>query len=59
MIIVRLVALLLIAAVVLVLLYLWSRNRRYLTWARRVFLLALFGMLGVMLFYAIERVVSS
>jgi hypothetical protein len=59
MIIVRLVALLLIAAVVLVLLYLWSRNRRYLTWAWRVFLLALFGMLGVMLFYAIERVVSS
>ena len=57
MIAVRLVAALLIAALLLVLAFLWKRDRRYLTWAWRVFLVALFGMLGLMLFYFIERLV--
>ena len=55
MIVVRVVALLLIVAAVLVLVFWWTRNRRYLQWAWRVFLLALFAMLGLMAFYFVER----
>ena len=57
MIAVRLLAALLFAALLLVLAFLWKRDRRYLTWAWRMFLVALFGMLGLMLFYFIERLV--
>jgi hypothetical protein len=57
MIVVRIVGVLLIVALVLVLIFLGTRDRRYLTWAWRLFLLALAAMLGLMLFYFIERLV--
>ena len=57
MIVVRVVAVLLVVAALLALLFLWTRNRRYLQWAWRVFLLALFAMLGLMAFYFVERLV--
>ena len=53
---VRIAAVLLLLSVVLALVYFWTRNRRYLTWAWRVFLLALTCMLGVLGFFAVERV---
>jgi hypothetical protein len=53
---VRIAAVLLLIAVVLALVYFWTRNRRYLTWAWRVFLLALACMLGVLGFFVIERI---
>jgi hypothetical protein len=59
MIVVRVVAVLLIIAFALVLLFLWSRNRRYLQWAWRVFLMALFVMLGLMVFYFVERLQTT
>jgi hypothetical protein len=59
MIIVRLVAVLVIVAFVLVLVFLWSRDRRYLRWAWRVFLIAIVAMLGLMLFYFVERLVFA
>jgi nucleoside permease NupC len=58
-IIVRLLAALLGVALVLVLLFLWSRDRRYLRWAWRIFLCALAGILGLMVFYFVERLVSG
>ena len=57
MIVVRLLALLVIFAFALVLVFLWSRDRRYLRWAWHIFLAALAGMLGLMLFYFVERLV--
>jgi hypothetical protein len=57
MIVVRIVAVLLIVALVLVLVFFGTRDRRYLTWARRLFLVAVVTMLGLMLFYFIERLV--
>jgi hypothetical protein len=59
MIVVRIVAVLLIIALVLVLVFLTTRNRRYLQWAWRVFLTALIAMLGLMLFYFVERLVFA
>lgn len=53
---VRIAAVLLLVSVVLALIYFWTRNRRYLTWAWRVFLLALACMLGVLGFFFVERV---
>lgn len=53
---VRIAAVLLLLSVVLALVYFWTRNRRYLTWAWRVFLLALACMLGVLGFFAVERI---
>jgi hypothetical protein len=55
MIVVRIVAVLLIVAFVLVLVFFGTRNRRYLQWAWRLFVLAMIGMLGLMLFYFVER----
>ena len=57
MIVVRVVAVLLIIAFVLVLVFFGTRNRRYLQWAWRIFLLAMVAMLGLMLFYFVERLV--
>ena len=57
MIVVRIVAVLLIIAFVLVLVFFGTRNRRYLQWAWRLFVLALIAMLGLMLFYFVERLV--
>jgi hypothetical protein len=57
--IVRLLAALLGVALVLALVFLWSRDPRYLRWARRVFLCALAGMLGLMVFYFVDRLVSG
>jgi hypothetical protein len=54
-IVVRVVAVLLLVALALVLVYFITRDRRYLTWAWRTFLAALFGMLGLLAFYAVER----
>lgn len=53
---IRIAAVLLLVSVLLIVLYFWTRNRRYLTWAWRVFLLALACMLGVLGFFFIERV---
>jgi hypothetical protein len=55
MIVVRLIAALVVIAFALVAVYLWKKDRRYLRWAWRVFLLALFGMLGLLIFYFAER----
>ena len=59
MIIVRVVAVLLIVSLALALAYLWTRDRRYLKWAWRLFLAALAGMLGLMVFYFVERIVMT
>jgi hypothetical protein len=56
MVMVRIVAVLVLAALVLVVVYFFTRNRRYLTWAWRTFLFALACMLGLMVFFFIERV---
>jgi hypothetical protein len=56
MVMVRIIAVLVLVAFVLALVFLVTRNRRYLTWAWRVLLAALFCSLGVMTFYFVERV---
>jgi hypothetical protein len=56
-IVVRLLAALLIVALVLALVFLWKREPRYLKWAWWVFLTALAGMLALMAFYFVERLV--
>jgi hypothetical protein len=56
MVMVRIVAVLMAVALVLALTYLVTRNRRYLTWAWRVFIAALVCALGVMTFYFVERI---
>ena len=56
MIIVRAAAALVLVALALVLVFLWKRDRRYLTWAWRLFLAALFCMLGVLTVYFVERI---
>jgi Na+/H+ antiporter NhaD/arsenite permease-like protein len=55
MIMVRIVAVLVLAALVLIIAYFVTRKRRYLTWAWRTFIAALVCMLGVMTFYFVER----
>lgn len=55
MIIVRIAAALVLLALALVLLFLWKRDRRYLQWSWRLFLAALFCMLGVLSVYFVER----
>lgn len=55
MVLVRLAAVLLVIAVALGVVYLWKRDRRYLRWAWRIFLLALGCALGLMIFYFVER----
>ncbi|MGZ8154569.1 MAG: hypothetical protein ACXWUK_04610 [Burkholderiales bacterium] len=58
MVLVRLVAVLaLLALAVSVILYLWTRDRRYLTWMRRVFQFALVFIVLVMILYLVERLV--
>lgn len=52
---VRIVAVLLAIAVGLLVVYFFTRNRRYLTWAWRVFLAAIFAAFGLMVFYFVER----
>jgi hypothetical protein len=56
MIMVRIVAVLGVVALVLVLIYFATRDRRYLKWAWRTFLAALVCALGLMTFYFVERV---
>jgi hypothetical protein len=58
-IVVRLLAALLVIALALALVFLWTRNPRYLTWAWRTFLCALAGMLALMVFYFVERLLSG
>ena len=53
--VVRIVALLVLVAAALAVLFLFTRQRRYLTWAWRVFLVAIFCALALMLFYFVER----
>jgi len=55
MVLVRLAAVLLVIAAALGVAYLWKRDRRYLRWAWRTFLLALGCALGLMIFYFVER----
>ena len=54
--IVRIVGVLVVVAFLLALMYLVTRDRRYLTWAWRVFLAAVVSALGLMAFYFFERV---
>ena len=54
--VVRIVAVLLAIALALGIAYLVTRNKRYLTWALRVFVTALVCALGLMIFYFFERV---
>jgi hypothetical protein len=54
---VRLLAALLIVALVLALIFLWKRDPRFLRWALRVFLAALGGIGALMVFYFVERLV--
>lgn len=54
--IVRIVAVLVGVALVLALVFLFTRDRRYLRWSWRVLLAALFSAFGLMVFYFIERV---
>jgi len=56
MLMVRIIAVLVLVAFVLALASLFTRNRRYLKWAWRVLIAALFCSLGVMTFYFVERV---
>ncbi len=56
MIIVRIAAALVLVALALALVFLWKRDRRYLNWAWRLFLAALFCMLGVLGVYIVERI---
>ena len=56
MIMVRIVAVLGALALVLVLIYFATRDRRYLKWSWRTFLAALVCAFGVMAFYFVERV---
>ena len=58
MVLVRAVAVLLVIAAALALLYLWKRDSRYLRWALRTFLLALGCSLGLMIFYFFERLLT-
>lgn len=54
----RLVGLLALIVILLSLaLYLFSRNRRYLTFAWRTFQFAVIFVLGFMVFYVLERLV--
>ena len=56
MILLRIVAVLVIVALILVLVYFLTRDRRYLKWAWRTFIAALVCTFGVMTFYFVERV---
>lgn len=56
MIIVRVAAALVLLSLVLVLVSLWRRDRRFLTWAWRLFLAALACMVGVLCVYFVERI---
>ena len=56
MIIVRVAAALVLLSLALVLVSLWKRDRRYLQWAWRLFVVALFCMLGVLGVYFVERI---
>jgi hypothetical protein len=58
-IIVRVLAALVIVAAVLAVAFLWNRDSRYLTWAWRVFIAALAGIVGLMVFYFVDRLVSG
>ncbi len=51
----RIVAVLVLAALVLIVAYFVTRKRQYLTWAWWTFVAALVCMFAVMLFYFFER----
>jgi len=55
MIIVRVAAAMVLVSLMLVLVSLWKRDRRYLKWAWGLFVVALFCMLGVLGVYFVER----
>jgi len=55
MIMVRIVAVLVLAALVLVVAYFITRKRQYLSWAWWTFVAALVCMFAVMTFYFVER----
>jgi len=55
MIMVRIVAVLVLAALVLIAAYFVTRNRRYLIWGWWTFVAALVCMFAVMTFYFVER----
>ena len=55
MIVVRIAAVLVLLAVVLVVIYLFKRDARYLKWAWGVFVAALVCIVGVLGFYFVER----
>ena len=54
---VRIIAVLVFVAFALALVFLWTRNRRYLGWSWRVLVFSLFCALGLMIFYFFERVI--
>jgi hypothetical protein len=55
MIFVRITAVLVLIAVVLAVIYLFTRRQGYLTWSWRVFIAALVCMVGLLAFYFFER----
>jgi len=56
MIFIRITAVFILIAAVLALLYVVTKRRGYLTWAWRIFVAALFCMVGLLAFYFVERV---
>jgi hypothetical protein len=56
MIVVRIAAVLMLAAIVLAVVYFFRRDPAYLTWAWRAFIAALVCIVGVLGFYFVERV---
>ena len=56
MIVIRAAAVLVAIAIVLAVIYLFTRDARYLRWAWRVFVVALVCIVGVLGFYFVERV---
>ena len=55
MILLRLLAALVAVAIVLALVFLVTKERRYLTWSWRIFVVALLGAAALMVFYFVER----
>lgn len=54
--IIRIAAVLVLLALVLAVIYLFTRDARYLRWAWRIFVVALVCIVGVLGFYFVERV---
>ena len=56
MIVARIAAVLVLLALVLAVIWLFTRDARYLKWAWRIFVAALVCIVGVLGFYFVERV---